>query len=37
VVGDRAFEFDAIGFDAMTGTLLKVDIRGRGGKALKDK
>jgi cyclohexanone monooxygenase len=41
VVGDRAFEFDAIGFatglDAMIGTLFKVDIRGRGGKALKDK
>ena len=40
-VGDRAFEFDAIvfatGFDAMTGTLFNVDIRGRGGKALKDK
>lgn len=40
-VGDRTFEFDAIvfatGFDAMTGTLFNVDIRGRGGKALKDK
>jgi cyclohexanone monooxygenase len=40
-VGDRAFEFDAIvfatGFDAMTGTLFNVDIRGRDGRALKDK
>ena len=27
----------ATGFDAMTGALLKVDIRGRGGVALKDK
>lgn len=34
-------EFDAIvfatGFDAMTGALTKVDIRGRGGVSLKDK
>lgn len=41
VVGDRAFEFDAIvfatGFDAMTGTLFNVDIRGRNGQALKEK
>jgi cyclohexanone monooxygenase len=33
--------FDAIvfatGFDAMTGTLLKMDIRGRGGEPLRDK
>ena len=40
-VGGRAFEFDAIvfatGFDAMTGTLFKVDIRGRHGLALKQK
>ena len=40
-VGDRSFAFDAIvfatGFDAMTGTLFNVDIRGRGGRALKDK
>ena len=27
----------ATGFDAMTGALLKIDIRGRGGVALKDK
>ena len=26
----------AIGFDAMTGTLLRIDIRGRGGRALTD-
>ena len=39
--GGRDFEFDAIvfatGFDAMTGTLLKIDIRGSGGVALRDK
>jgi cation diffusion facilitator CzcD-associated flavoprotein CzcO/acetyl esterase/lipase len=37
---DGAHEFDAIiyatGFDAMTGPLLRVDIRGRGGKRLVD-
>ena len=27
----------AIGFDAMTGPLLRVDIRGRGGRTLRDK
>ncbi|MBS0241612.1 MAG: NAD(P)/FAD-dependent oxidoreductase [Proteobacteria bacterium] len=36
-----SFEVDAIvfatGFDAMTGTLNKIDIRGRGGEKLKDK
>ena len=36
----RAFDFDALvfatGFDAMTGSILKVDIRGREGLALKD-
>jgi len=41
VAGDRAFEFDAIvfatGFDAMTGTLFNVDIRGRNGIELKRK
>jgi cyclohexanone monooxygenase len=26
----------ATGFDAMTGSLLKIDVRGRGGRALKD-
>ncbi|MCH9673540.1 MAG: cyclohexanone monooxygenase, partial [Gammaproteobacteria bacterium] len=39
--GGRAFEFDAIvfatGFDAMTGTLLKIDIQGRDGTTLADK
>ncbi len=38
---DREFEFDAIvyatGFDAMTGTLDKIAITGRGGRTLKDK
>jgi cyclohexanone monooxygenase len=36
----RAFEFDAIvlatGFDAITGTLAKIAITGRGGRTLKD-
>jgi cyclohexanone monooxygenase len=36
-----AFDFDAIvfatGFDAMTGTLFKIDIQGRGGATLRDK
>ena len=40
-VGDRSFEFDGIvfatGFDAMTGTLFNVDIRGRNDLALKKK
>jgi cyclohexanone monooxygenase len=40
-VGGRQFEFDAIvfatGFDAMTGTLFNVDIRGRAGLELKSK
>ena len=39
-VGDHAFEVDAIvyatGFDAMTGALLSIDIRGRDGKSLRD-
>lgn len=38
---DRSFEFDAIvfatGFDAMTGAIVNVDIRGRDGKTLRDK
>ena len=38
--GDREYEFDAIvyatGFDAMTGALTRVDIRGRDGVRLKD-
>jgi cyclohexanone monooxygenase len=41
VAQGREFQFDSIifatGFDAMTGTLFKIDIRGRDGKALKDK
>jgi cyclohexanone monooxygenase len=40
VTGGREHEVDCIvfatGFDAMTGSLLKVDIRGRGGRALRD-
>jgi cyclohexanone monooxygenase len=40
-VGERSFEVDAIvfatGFDAMTGTLFNVDIRGRNGLTLKTK
>ena len=39
--GGREFELDAIvfatGFDAMTGALLNIDIRGRGGIELKQK
>jgi len=38
---DADYEFDslvfAIGFDAMTGALGRIDIRGRGGRSLKDK
>jgi len=38
---ERAFEFDSIvfatGFDAMTGTLFKIDIQGRGGATLREK
>jgi cyclohexanone monooxygenase len=39
--GEAEYEFDALifalGFDAMTGALSKIDIRGRSGEALKDK
>ncbi len=39
--GGRAFELDALvlatGFDAMTGTLTKLDLRGRGGVRIQDK
>jgi len=41
VANGRHYAFDSVvfatGFDAMTGTLFAVDIRGRGGLALKDK
>jgi len=41
ITGSRAYDFDAIvfatGFDAMTGTLLKIDIRGRDGMTLGEK
>jgi len=40
-VGDRDYELDAIvyatGFDAMTGALERIDVRGRGGEPLKRK
>ena len=40
-VNAREYEFDTIvfatGFDAMTGALLRIDIRGRNGQALRDK
>ncbi len=40
-VGERSFSFDAIvfatGFDAMTGAITRIDIRGRNGLALRDK
>ena len=39
--GGREFELDSLvfatGFDAMTGTLLKIDVRGRGGVTLAQK
>jgi cyclohexanone monooxygenase len=39
--GGRDYELDCIvfatGFDAMTGTLLRIDIRGRGGRTLREK
>ena len=39
--GGRDYEFDAIvfatGFDAMTGALTRIDIRGRGGRRLRAK
>ncbi len=39
--GDRSFEFDIIvyatGFDAITGSLDRIDIRGTGGQNLKEK
>jgi cation diffusion facilitator CzcD-associated flavoprotein CzcO len=41
VTGRREYTFDdvifATGFDAMTGTLLRMDIRGNGGQSLKEK
>jgi len=41
VTGGKEYEFDAVvfatGFDAMTGTLLKIDIRGRDGQSLRTK
>jgi cation diffusion facilitator CzcD-associated flavoprotein CzcO len=41
VVGGKGYPVDAIvfatGFDAMTGTLRRIDIRGRAGRPLKDK
>jgi cyclohexanone monooxygenase len=40
-IGSQAYEFDALvfatGFDAMTGTLLRIDIRGRSGLSVRDK
>jgi cyclohexanone monooxygenase len=40
-VGDQTYELDVIvfatGFDAMTGAILRVDIRGRDGVSLRDK
>ena len=41
MTGGRVHEIDtlilATGYDAMTGTLLRIDIRGRGGRTLQDK
>ena len=40
-VGDEEFAFDTIvlgtGFDALTGALLAIDLRGRGGRPLREK
>ena len=40
-IGDNEYAFDAIvfatGFDAMTGTLTRIDIRGRDGETLREK
>ncbi len=40
-VAGTQYDFDAIvfatGFDAMTGALMRIDIRGKGGERLKDK
>src|SRR3954453_12636168 len=40
-VGGKEYEVDALvlatGFDAMTGSVAKIDIRGRGGRTLNDK
>jgi cation diffusion facilitator CzcD-associated flavoprotein CzcO len=40
-IGDTEYQFDAIvfatGFDAMTGTLTRIGIQGRGGETLRDK
>jgi cyclohexanone monooxygenase len=41
ITGGRSYEFDAIvfatGFDAMTGSFAKIDVRGRDGLTLKQK
>ncbi len=41
LVGNKEYEFDVIvlatGYDAMTGALLRIDIRGRDGQTLKNK
>ena len=41
ITGGNEYEFDIIifatGFDAMTGTLLKIDVQGRGGLTLREK
>ena len=41
MTGGKEYTFDqlifATGFDAMTGTLMRIDIRGRGGLTLQDK
>jgi cyclohexanone monooxygenase len=41
VAGGREYTFDALvlatGFDAMTGTLMRLDLRGRGGLTMREK
>ena len=40
-IGDEEFAFDTLvlgtGFDALTGALLAIDLRGRGGRSLREK
>ena len=41
IVSDQSYDIDlfilATGYDAMTGAILKMDIRGRGGKSIQEK
>ena len=41
ITGDKEYEFDVVvlatGYDAMTGALLRIDIRGSDGQTLQEK